>query len=114
MSNDADDLNLPLVACALGRAWATISDWVGLDPFNHPFKWTNPEDAWEDDESWLPSVSSARIDSSVSWSVCEKHHPSRARKEAVRVHPRKTAPSRSRLGSLWYVLTHALTGARRA
>jgi len=48
---------LTAVVSALGRAWAAIPDWVGLDPFNHPFKWTNPGDAWEDDESWLPSAS---------------------------------------------------------
>jgi|GEM_PF-5099451 len=34
----------------------------------------------------------------ASESMCEKSYPSRARKEAVRYHPRKTAPSRSRLG----------------
>ena len=110
MSNDADDLDLRLVACALGRVRGSISDCHTVGPY----KCTDPGDAWEDDESWLPRPASARTDSSVSQSVCEKHHPSRARKEAVRVHPRKTAPSRSRLGSLWYVLTHALTGARRA
>ena len=59
------------VVSALGRAWAAIPDWVGLDPFNHPFKWTNPEETWEDDESWLPPVSSAPIHSSVS-NGCEE------------------------------------------
>jgi len=41
--------------------------------------------------------------------VCEKSYPSRARKEAVRHHPWKTAPSRSRLGFLSR-FSHTLKG----